>query len=41
MRRFVVKLRGESTFEAHPIIQKAPGEEGQVYYGDGPMVRDP
>jgi len=41
VRRFVVKLRGESTPEAHPIIQTAPGEEGQVDYGDGPMVRHP
>jgi len=41
VRRFVVKLRGESILEAHPTIQTAPGEEGQVDYGDGPMVRDP
>jgi transposase len=41
VRRFVVKLRGERVPEAHPIIQTAPGEEGQVDYGDGPMVRDP
>ena len=41
VRRFVVKLRGESIPEAHPIIQTAPGEEGQVDYGDGPMVRHP
>src|SRR2546425_661923 len=24
---------------AHPVIVTAPGEEGQVDYGDGPMVR--
>jgi len=41
VRRFVVKLRGESIVEAHPVIQTAPGEEGQVDYGDGPMVRHP
>jgi transposase len=41
VRRFVVKLRGEPTPEAHPAIQTAPGEEGQVDYGDGPMVRHP
>ena len=27
--------------EAHPVIETAPGEEGQVDYGDGPMVRHP
>jgi len=42
VRRFVKKLRGEHTPEAHPVITTAPGEEGQVDYGgDGPMVRDP
>ena len=41
VRRFIVKLRGESILEAHPVIQTAPGEEGQVDYGDGPMVRHP
>jgi transposase len=42
VRRFIVKLRGERVPEAHPVIQTAPGEEGQVDYGgDGPMVRHP
>jgi transposase len=41
VRRFVVKLRGHQTPEAHPIIVTAPGEEGQVDYGEGPMVRHP
>jgi transposase len=41
VRRFVVKLRGQHTPEAHPVIMTAPGEEGQVDYGDGPMVRHP
>ena len=41
VRRFVVKLRGQRTPEAHPVIVTLPGEEGQVDYGDGPMVRHP
>ena len=41
VRRFVVKLRGQRTPEAHPIIVTAPGEEGQVDYGEGAMVRHP
>ena len=41
VRRFVSKLRGHRAPEAHPIIVTAPGEEGQVDYGDGPMVRHP
>jgi transposase len=40
--RFVRKLRGAMVREAHPVIETAPGEEGQVDYGgDGPMVRHP
>ena len=39
VRRFVLALRGQRTPEAHPVIVTAPGEEGQVDYGDGPMVR--
>ena len=31
--RFVRKLRGERVPEAHPVIETAPGEEGQVDYG--------
>ena len=41
VQRFVGKLRDPSVAEAHPRIETAPGEEGQVDYGDGPMVRDP
>src|SRR5439155_17323567 len=41
VRRFVGTLRGQRTPEAHPVIVTAPGEEGQVDYGDGPMVRHP
>jgi Mu transposase-like protein len=41
VRRFVGKLRELRTPDAHPVIVTAPGEEGQVDYGDGPMVRHP
>ena len=41
VRRFIVKLRDGAPPEARAIITTAPGEEGQVDYGDGPMVRDP
>jgi transposase len=41
VRRFVRTLRGTPTAEAHPVILTAPGEEAQVDYGDGAMVRHP
>jgi transposase len=41
VRRFVVKLQGERTADAHPVIVTPPGEEAQVDYGTGPMVRHP
>jgi len=41
VRRFVLTLRGQRPVEGHPVIVTAPGEEGQVDYGDGPMVRHP
>ena len=41
VKRFVRRLRGEPSREAHPTIQTEPGEEAQVDYGTGPMVRDP
>jgi transposase len=41
VRRFVLTLRGPHSPEAHPVIVTAPGEEGQVDYGDGAMVRHP
>jgi transposase len=41
VKRFVRKLRGSPTPEARVVIQTAPGEEAQVDYGTGPMVRDP
>ncbi len=40
VRRFVRKLRGASAVEACAVIQTPPGEEGQVDYGSGPMVRE-
>lgn len=40
VRRFVLKLRGATPPEARVVITTAPGEEAQVDYGEGPMVRD-
>ena len=41
VQRFVRKLRGAQTPEARVVIVTAPGQEAQVDYGTGPMVRDP
>lgn len=41
VRRYVHKLRGAATPEPCAVIETAPGEETQVDYGSGPMVRDP
>src|SRR5215472_6983685 len=41
VKRFVRKLRGPQRPEAAGIILTAPGEEAQVDYGSGPMVRHP
>jgi len=41
VRRYVRKLRGATAPEACGVIETAPGEEAQVDYGSGPMVRDP
>jgi transposase len=41
VRRFVRRLRGAWPAEAHSLIGTAPGEEGQVDYGNGPMVLQP
>src|SRR3989442_357013 len=41
VQRFVRKLRGAQTPEARVVIITAPGQEAQVDYGTGPMVRDP
>ena len=40
VRRFVSTLRQQPAVEARVVIATAPGEEAQVDYGDGPMVRD-
>lgn len=41
VKRFVRKLSARPSLEAHPVIPTQPGEEGQVDYGQGPMVRHP
>jgi transposase len=41
VKRFVGKLRGSRPPEARVVIETASGEEAQVDYGTGPMVRDP
>src|ERR1700723_3109625 len=41
VKRFVRKLRGSVWPEARVIIETRLGEECQVDYGSGPMVRDP
>ena len=41
VRRFVRRLHGRRPVEARVVITTVPGEEGQVDYGTGPMVRDP
>src|SRR5271166_2252660 len=41
VQRFVRKQRGMQTPEARVVIVTAPGQEAQVDYGTGPMVRDP
>jgi transposase len=41
VRRFVAALHGSTSSEARVVITTAPGEEGQVDYGDGPMGRHP
>src|SRR6266496_4175217 len=40
VKHFVRKLRGAQSPEARVVIETAPGEEAQVDYGTGPMVRD-
>ena len=39
--RYVRKLRAAAPPEARAIIETPPGQECQVNYGTGPMVRDP
>ena len=41
VRRFVSTLRARPAAEGRVVITTDPGEEAQVDYGDGPMVRDP
>jgi transposase len=40
VKRFVRRLRGVRSPEARVVIETPPGEEAQVDYGSGPMVRD-
>jgi transposase len=40
VKRFVRKLRGNQPPQPRAVIITAPGEESQVDYGTGPMVRD-
>ena len=40
VRRFAYKLRGAQVPPARAVIHTAPGEEGQVDYRSGPMVRE-
>jgi transposase len=41
VKRFVRQLRGHPGTAACAVIVTLPGEEAQVDYGSGPMVRDP
>jgi transposase len=40
VKRFIRRFRGKQSPEACVVIETAPGEELQVDYGSGPMVRD-
>jgi transposase len=41
VKRYIHKRRGSQLPQAMAVILTAPGEEAQVDYGTGPMVRDP
>ena len=41
VKRDVRRLRGNGSAEPRAVIRTEPGEECQVDYGTGPMVRDP
>ncbi len=41
VRRFVRAQRGTQTPQERAVIVTPPGQEAQVDYGEGPMVRDP
>lgn len=40
VRRFMQRLRATHTPSACPVIETPPGQEAQVDYGEGPMIRD-
>jgi len=40
VKRFLARLRATAPPEARVVITTAPGEEAQVDYGEGPMVRN-
>src|SRR6266478_3720817 len=40
VKRYVRKLRGKQLLQPRAVILTGPGEESQVDYGTGPMVRD-
>ena len=41
VKRYVRKLRGKQPLQPRAVIVTGPGEESQVDYGTGAMVRDP
>ncbi len=41
VKRYAAKLKTSAPPDAHPSIFTPPGEEAQVDYGEGPMVRHP
>lgn len=41
VKRYVHKLQGETPPEARVVIETPAGQEGQVDYGEGPMVLNP
>src|SRR6266704_1042639 len=41
VKRYVRKLRGKQPLRPRAVIRTEPGEESQVDYGTGAMVRDP
>ena len=41
VKRYVRKLRGKQPAQPRAVIRTGPGEESQVDYGTGAMVRDP
>jgi transposase len=41
VRRYVARLRGSQAPEERAVIETPPGEDAQVDYGEGPMVRHP